>query len=663
MRKVLLSLLVIIAGVYLWWNLARPEIGIAVAPWQPTSAPAPAIPLKEREACSDYSENREAFFGDLHIHTALSMDARSREMLSSPFDAYQFASGAKIGFGPFDENGQGLRKGQLRRALDFAAVTDHAEWIGEVSMCTFSGSARYDSKPCRAFRGEVEADDLLGKLLGGSRFTSLMGIGGRPAEVCGEDGSLCRAAIKSAWQLTQEATEQYYDRSTDCEFTAFHGWEYSDSPMMSKVHRNVIFRNELVPEIPISSAEQSSPLELWEKLDKLCNQTGTGCEALTIPHNPNVSNGRMFVVPYRGEELEEQQRQASLRARMEPLVEMMQIKGESECKAGMWQVFGEDELCNFEKMRGMSQKPVEDCEDDYSWGAIRGMGCQSRLDFARYALIEGLVEQDRIGINPYRFGMIGSTDNHNAAPGDVEEDNFRGCCANTDTTVVERLENKAQFAGSGRVARNPGGLVGLYAEENSRDSLFDAMQRREAFGTSGTRIEPRFFAGSDLPEDICQQDFVDSGYTNGVAMGSELPAPMGSSPLFAAAASADPEGTDLQRLQIIKVWHDGAGNFHQQVTDVAGDANNGAHVELRTCGLRGQGERQLCGTWRDPDFSAEQSAAYYVRAVENPSCRWSWHQCLQLPEDQRPASCADPSIPKTIQERAWTSAIWYSASS
>ncbi len=254
--------------------------------------------------------------------------------------------------------------------------------------------------------------------------------------------------------------------------------------------------------------------------------------------------------------------------------------------------------------------------------------------------------------------MIGSTDNHNGAPGDVAEESFRGCCANTDTSPELRLKPGAQFAGAPRAARNPGGLVGLWAEENSRNALFDAMLRREAFGTSGPRIEPRLFAGADIPEDICLGEFAETGYARGVPMGGQLNQ-LSDSPVFAAAASADPEGTDLQRLQIIKVWHDADGVFHQQVNEVAGDPNNGASVDLQSCGLRGQGKRQLCTTWRDPQFQPEQAAAYYLRVIENPSCRWSWYQCLRMPQDQRPATCEDPLIPRSIQERAWTSAIWY----
>jgi hypothetical protein len=488
---------------------------------------------------------------------------------------------------------------------------------------------------------------------------NIIGFMDRQGAVCGPQNRWCREGLLSAWTETQEATEKYYDRSADCSFTSFHGYEYSNSLGRSKVHRNVIFRNERVPELPISSLEQGNPLGLWEQLDTLCNDSGGSCEAIAIPHNSNVSNGRMFRVPWRDEPLQEQQRQAQLRARMEPVVEVMQVKGESECKSGMWNVFGKDELCDFEKLRGLGEKAPLDCEDDYGTGAIRGVGCQSRLDFARYALIEGMLEEARIGINPYRFGFAGSTDTHNASPGDVVEDRFDGCCANTDNSVMQRLDSGEGFAGRPPAARNPGGLMGVWAEENSRDSLFDSMQRREVFATSGPRIVPRLFVGAQLPESICEGEIAVAGYQSGVPMGSVITDSLNASPLFAAAVSADPNGGLLQRLQVVKVWYDADGGFHQSVVDIAGDTDNGDEVNLDTCAVSGPGESQFCATWRDPDFDPAQPAAWYVRAVENPSCRWSWRQCLSLPEAQRPATCTDPEIPRLIQERAWTSPVWY----
>ena len=255
------------------------------------------------------------------------------------------------------------------------------------------------------------------------------------------------------------------------------------------------------------------------------------------------------------------------------------------------------------------------------------------------------------------MGLIGSTDAHNANPGDTEEDNYSGCCGTADDSPEKRLSSGVNFAGKPIAARNPGGLMGVWAEENSRDALFDAMKRREVFATSGTRISPRFFAGSELPEDICDGNLAAAGYAGGVPMGGQL-ARRDPSPLFAASVLADPSGGLLQRLQIIKVWHDGDRRFQQRVVDLAGDPNNGASVDLNSCEVRGRGATELCATWRDPDFDPEQLAAYYVRVIENPSCRHHWYDCLSFPEDERPERCQDPSLPKTVQERAWTSPIW-----
>jgi hypothetical protein len=658
-----LAVILLIGAALVWKEWDHIAVTASASPWEPHSGAAPAESAAARVPCAEHNPLRRAWFGDLHVHTAFSMDARSRDMLATPGDAYRYARGEEIGLGPFNDKRVGQRPVRIEQPLDFAAVTDHAEWIGEIVVCTEPGQLGYNSAACQAFRGEAAPVRSLATMIGGpSRMLNLIGFMDRQEAVCGPQNRWCRDGLKSAWVRTQEATEKYYDRSADCSFTSFHGYEYSNSLGRSKVHRNVIFRNERVPELPISSLEQGDPLGLWEQLDALCNNSAGDCEAIAIPHNSNVSNGRMFWVPWRDEPLEEQQRQAQLRARLEPVVEIMQIKGESECKSGMWNVFGEDELCDFEKLRGLGEAAPLDCRDDYGTGAIRGKGCQSRLDFARYALIEGMLEEARIGINPYRFGFAGSTDTHNASPGDVSEGDYDGCCANTDISVTERLVTKKGFAGRSPAARNPGGLMGIWAEENARDSLFDGMQRREVFATSGPRIVPRLFVGTELPETICKGGMAAAGYQHGVPMGSVITESLDSSPLFAAAVSADPNGGLLQRLQLVKVWYDAQGAFHQSVVDIAGDESNG-EVDMETCAVSGVGESQFCATWRDPEFDPAQSAAWYVRALEVPSCRWSWRQCLTLPEAQRPATCADPAIPRVIQERAWSSPVWYAPSS
>jgi hypothetical protein len=336
---------------------------------------------------------------------------------------------------------------------------------------------------------------------------------------------------------------------------------------------------------------------------------------------------------------------------------MVQLKGESECRNGMYGVVGgPDELCDFEKIRDLPGHPLEDCEEGAGWGAQRDRGCVSRLDYVRYALIEGLREAERIGVNPYLFGFIGSTDTHLGNPGAVAETEFVGKFGATPSELLT-IGEKPRPSAFG----SAGGLAGVWAEENTRDAIFDALARREAFATSGTRIAPRFFAGWDLPEDLCERgDLVAEGYAGGVPMGASLPdRPRADAKLrFAVQAQRDPEGASLERLQIVKAWYGADGNFHQAVHDVARVAP-GASVDMETCAPRGPGADALCATWSDPDFDPSRAAVYYARVVENPSCRWTTWQCLALPPEGRPDACSDPRVPRTLQERAWTSPIWF----
>ncbi len=667
----------------LWLLATLIVVGAACRPdpgkeeWTPPPAAASAVEILPREACSNRDPLRRAFFGDLHVHTHYSMDAWVSGMRLSPDDAYRFASGRQVVLPPFQGEGEPEALGEIDRPLDFAAVTDHAEWLGEVKLCTTPGSPAYETRSCRIYRGETTS--LLARLFGVKGFRAhlvgLIGFFGRNEEVCDGDLGRCRETLKTAWSEIQDAAERWYDRSSACRFTTFHAWEYSRSPAATKIHRNVILRNEISPELPFSWIDSPTEHDLWRKLRELCNDTDSACDAITIPHNPNLSNGQLFSIWYRDLPLEEQRREARQRAEIEPLVEMMQVKGESECRNGLYGVIsGPDELCDFEKIRDMPGAPYEDCGEGFGTGAQAARGCISRLDYARYVLIEGLREGERIEVNPYKLGFIGSTDTHLGTPGNTSE---RGKPATFHPSPVEMLRvggNKRA-----RVFQNPGGLAGLWAEENTRDALFDAMKRREAFATSGVRIEPRFFGGWDLPEDLCQRppkERVSVGYGRGVPMGGELSSQPGErggsqarrSPVFAAWAHRDLVRADsgegaLQRIQIVKGWVGDEGEFHQAVFDVAGDPDGGAGVDEQTCQPTGTGADRLCAVWRDPDFDPGRAAVYYARIVENPSCRWSTRRCLALPEEERPDGCSDPRIPKTIQERAWTSPIWVEPSS
>lgn len=637
-------------------------VGFIVQPpgWSVPPAAAPAEPARGREPCADNDPLRKAYFGDLHVHTAYSYDGSGRGLRTTPDQAYRFARGERIGLPPYDARGVGKRTVQLDRPLDFAAVTDHAEAIGEVFLCITPGTPGYEGDRCRAFRGEQRFGWLPKSI---SSMVAMRG-GLRADDLCGEDGGTCRDALVSAWRSIGDAAEQWYDRSESCEFTTFHGYEYSYAPMGNRAHRNVIFRNEVVPELPISTIDEPEPEGLWRRLRELCHATAGDCDVLAIPHNPNHSSGRMFALSDPAEPLETRRERANLRAALEPLVEMTQVKGESECRNGLWGVIGEpDELCDLEKYEPIGE--AKDCEGGLGFGKVLGLGCVARTDFARYSVAAGLLEAQRLGVNPFRVGFIGSTDTHNGTPGDVEEWSFDGSRALNDADPVKRLNADAN--------RNPGGLVGVWAEENSRDALFDAMRRRETFATSGPRMTVRLFGGwggfsNLLGETWCdREDAIEAGYAEGVPMGSVLPsqeavAP-GAAPTFAVWATRDPGTPDrpgglLQKVQIIKVWADANGVFHDAVFDVAGGAND-AGVDPSSCAATGEGADSLCAVWRDPRFVPSVAAAYYARVVENPSCKWTeWH-CLALPPEERPQACRAEDRPRTIRERAWSSPIWY----
>jgi hypothetical protein len=298
---------------------------------------------------------------------------------------------------------------------------------------------------------------------------------------------------------------------------------------------------------------------------------------------------------------------------------------------------------------------------------LAGQGCVSRLDYVRHVLVEGLREEKRLGVNPYKLGIVAATDAHNGNPGDVEEYSYEGWRGSEDATPTQRLSTDATLvAAIFNVISSPGGVAGVWAEENSRDALFDAMERREVFGTSGPRMTARFFGGWDYPADLCDNpELVKAGYAGGVPMGGDLPVrpEADSAPVFVVSALRDPgipghPGGLLQRAQIIKGWLDDDGLFREEVFDVAG-GDNSARVELDTCTPKGPGADSLCSVWRDPSFDAERDAVYYLRVIENPSCRWSQRQCIAMPQDALPSTCVDPIVPRTIQERLWSSPIWY----
>ncbi len=603
----------------------------------------------DREACADNNPLRKPLYGDLHVHTRFSFDAASYDNVLHPSDAYKFGRGEVVRLAPLDADGNPTRTVQLSRPLDFLSVTDHAEFLGEVSQCTTPGSFGYDSTTCQIYRDP--------ELSGATELAIRLSItgAGRFADICGADGQACLDSARTRWWEMQVAAEESYDRTSACTFTSFVGYEYTNTTGVSNLHRNVVFANTIVPEMPISHFEAAFPVELWSALDEQCVSAGTGCDAVVLPHNSNLSNGNLFHVAYPNNSTPEERRElAELRARFEPLAEIFQHKGDSECRNGLSGINGDpDPLCGFEKLRPPDDP---DCGDAPGSGGMRLGGCVHRLDFLRNVLKEGLVEHSRNGVNPYQLGFIGSTDTHNATPGGVDEIMFPGHIGIVDDTPEERL-GLGNITHDG-IINNPGGLAAVWAEENSRPSIFAAFKRKETFATSGPRIELRFFAGWDFDANVCDGSYdqiVQTGYDEGVTMGATLPG-SGTAPSFIVHATADE--TPLERIQIIKGWLGADGQAYERVFEVA---NTGANptVDTDTCMSSGTGWDAHCVRWTDPEFDPTQTSFYYARVVENPTCRWSTLQCNAFPAGSEPKGCDNPNLEKAIQERAWSSPIWY----
>ncbi len=665
----LAALLLALVILLLWLRYEFERISVSASTALTPSAPQAIV--KAEQPCREQFPEKRALFGALHVHTAASYDAAAFGSAVTPEQAYRFALGEamplRLRGDPPDYRAPRI---QIDRPLDFMAVTDHAEGLGENRLCYRRDSEAYPRLVCRLYRGDLSlplGDDMQPIL----RLASLAIFGSdRSARICGADGAACRVEAAAAWLENQRATEAQHDGSGDCRFTTFHAYEYSLAEASANLHRNVIFASASVPPVPVGAKDAKSPEALWQWLDSSCIRAGADCDVLTIPHNSNWSSGRMWF-PYSARALptERREAQAALRARLEPVAEIFQTKGDSECRNGIPSVLGgPDEYCNFEKLRPASER-IEDCGDSQGSGGMLLEGCVSRYSFLRYALAAGLSERDKLGVNPFQLGIIAATDTHNGAPHANSERNYlgsHGSDRDRQRRLRAELEVPGDIARGSPVRYNPGGVAGVYARENSRRAIFAALREREVFGTSGPRIEPRFFAFSDgAPPDCQSPQLLSRAYATGVPMGGTIGPPVNPSgaPAFLVSASADPgeDAVGLQRIQVIKLWLDAEGATHQAVYDVAGNPDNGAGVDPETCTTHGEGFRQLCATWRDPAFNPAASAVYYARVLENPSCRWSHRDCLRLPEGQRPASCSDPELPWQIQERAWTSPVWYDA--
>jgi hypothetical protein len=665
MKRIILRLLAVTLPLLLvlaWYEDSHIE-----SPLQENLAPPAAI-RAERPAPNPL---RNAYFGELHLHSAASLDATVFGTRGGPRTAYRFARGESV---QIPANGKVQR---LQVPLDFAAVTDHAEGLGVLHQCYTRDSGSYWVFNCIAIRHRI--------LLAFPRmFASLRQDGHTHAsydeKVCGPEGSRCIAGAAGVWKYIQDAAEDYYSPGY---FTTFKAFEFSPTLVDGgMLHRNIIFRSSVVP-ANVFASQDGFPEDLLRWLASSCSGD---CRALSIPHNPNFSWGLMFAdtnsdgTPLTRENVE-------LRARIETSVEIFQAKGSSECASLPG---SNDEECGFEQLWPACDTAQLAVNPQNGQHTAR---CEGANDLVRGALRKGLLAERKWGINPYKYGIIAATDNHNATPGDTAEATFNGHSGVNDGSPEQRLgieqDALARLRGRQPAVTNPGGLAGVWAEENTREAVWDALERKESFGTSGTRIKVRVFGGYGFPEDFhLQHDAIAAAYARGVPMGGDLSAAPGNAapasvgdipvaeaasvaeqsvaPAFAVWALRDPNSAPLQRIQIVKGWAHG-DETEERVYDVACSdglypdpqtqrcPDNGATVNLADCSISAdKGAAELATTWTDPDFDAAAPAFYYVRVLENPVCRYSQRDALAL------AVAHPDNVPQTIQERAWSSPIWYS---
>jgi len=573
---------------------------------------------EDRMPCDVHVQNRIPLFGDLHVHTALSLDANTQGTLNTPDDAYRYAKGQSLYLQPYSPDGTSSRTSRLNKPLDFAAVTDHAELLGEVRMCVDNKSSKYSSLQCKAYRNFPKLAYFYMNAKASMR---------KPLGFCGESREFCLDAAQDPWQETIQAAEKHYDRTSNCKFTSFVGYEWTGAAYSgNNLHRNIIFNNSNAPKEPVSFYEAPTRKELWNLLEQTCSEN---CDYVVIPHNSNLSNGYMFEEPDQDELL--------IQSTKEPLVEIFQHKGSSECN-----IDPNDPLCNFEQL------PYKDFRSKFQ----NDLSSSPDSSFVREALGNGLLSQEKQSINPLKFGIIASTDTHLGTPGAVDESSFSGhggAGKSFKSSIPAGLPDDIEF--------NPGGLAVAWAEENSRSAIFDAFQRKEVYGTSGPRFIVRFFVGDNLDKNMCNNpDNISYAYANATPMGGTISSDSLAQPSIFISASADSSIKDqfIEKLQVVKgVVRN--GELLTSIHDV-GVTDTQSKLDISNCEVTGSGEKAMCSVWNDPNFNSSENAYYYVRVVANKSCRWSHNLCLQNPEYCEADS--DASIPKVIQERAWTSPVW-----
>ncbi len=635
-------------------------VGAAGTQEREASAATPAAPTNDDV---EQAADRKAYFGDLHVHTTYSLDAFQFGTLATPDDAYRYAKGEAIKHpGGFDM--------QLDRPLDFYAVTDHGFYLGVVRAGADTATEISTDPAMKSIHNLNAPENLTLDSIPGRDFRAW--IGGFTRAMARSESLKAEVAsiMRSTWTDEVRAADRHYQPG---QFTTFAAYEYSSSKEDGgSMHRNVVFRGtENLPAVPFNRLTSLDPEDLWNWMDDLRRRD---VESLAIPHNSNKSNGQMFeLATWAGDPMTLAHNEKRLRN--EPLVEITQVKGTSETHPALSM---NDEWAGFEI-------------DPYKAGGGPLTISKPEGGYVRDAMKKGLLlEAEGLG-NPFEYGFIGSSDTHTGA-GSYDEANFFSKVGLLDSTAALRgsvpisdedlnalqlsdADDSAFYVASdGRryLSRNASaygasGLAAVWAEENTRESIYDAFRRKETFATSGPRMQMRFFAGHGLDGTMLETaDGISRAYAGGVSMGGDLMAKPGDAPSFIVWAARDAQSAPLQRAQIIKGWLED-GEAHEQVFDVACSdglavdptthrcPDNGAKVDLSDCAVSAdRGAAELKALWQDPEFDGKQKAFYYARVLENPTCRWSTWDALRAGVAPR------DNLERFIQERAWSSPIWVS---
>jgi len=576
------------------------------------------------------------FWGDSHLHTSYSWDAGLVGARLGPDDAYRFARGEEV------TASAGVRA-RLVRPLDWLVVADHAESLGVAPMLEQADPQLLASEVGRATYDLWEKGDIYDAYI----------KWGLEVIVGGEDPLADPDIARPVWEQITRFAEQYNEPGL---FTALIGYEWSSSPGGNNLHRVVVYRDGADKAnrfLPFGATDSDDPEDLWDWMEAY--EAETGGEMLAIPHGGNLSNGAMFAVETQsGEPIDAAY--AERRARFEPLYEVTQMKGDSEAHPFL---SPDDEFADYENW------------DRGNWASEPKEPDMLQHEYARSGLKLGLQFEQDLGVNPFKFGMVGATDSHTGLAS-TREDNYFGKVTPmepSDDRFAAAIVQDPEGTGVGTYEFETiaSGLQGVWARENTRAALFDAMQRKETYATTGSRITVRVFAGWDFePDEVLRPDFAETGYVRGVPMGGDMRAyPEGASPRLMIRALRDPDGADLDRVQVVKGWLDAEAGLQEVVIDVACSDDRaivdgrcegpvGNTVDVATASYTNDiGDALLMGFWEDPDFDPAERAFYYVRVLEIPTPRWTTYDAaffgVDLPE----------GVPATQQDRAYTSPIWY----